>query len=392
MAQRQFRSDDTSKWLPQYGNGSDGAKTVSGNETYDGANAGGGSTASSGQKNVSIDAASTFANGDLVLIHQSRGTGAGAWELNKIASGGGTTSLVMAYDLCNTYTESGASQFQVVEMKQYSSVTVNSSQTWSSTSWDGNKGGILAFFCNGTTTVTGTISASEKGHQQTPAVPGFEGTTSYAGEGTSGDKVQQTSANGTGGGGTARSAGDFYCGGGGGGHAGSGSAGGEATGGNGSSSGGSGGGSGGTASLVTMIFGGAGGSSAGIAGDGGASGGIIFIVSKNVTVTGAITCAGQAGQNAAGDGDDSGAGGGGSGGSILFKGQTVTLGSSLVSAAFGAGGSDPFHSGNGGAGSNGRIHVDYLSSVSGTTSPTADTRQDKTLVLQGSGAAILLLL
>lgn len=374
MAQRQFRTDDTSTWQDHFGGGTDGAKTVSTSESYDGANQS--CSGTSGSTTLTLDSAGSFANGDLVIIHQTRGTGVGAWELNKISSGAGTTTLTLAYTLTNTYTDSGSSQAQIVEMKQYSAVTVNTSQTWSATNWDGNKGGILAFFCNGVTTVTGTISASEKGYQTTPEVAGFEGTTSYAGEGTTGDKVQQISANGTGGGGTTRSAGDFYCGGAGGGHANSGTGGGEATGGNGSSQAGTGGGTGGTASLVTMIFGGSGGSSAGVAGDGGASGGIVLIISKSITVTGAITSAGQAGQNAGGDGDDSGAGGGGSGGSILLKGQSIVLGSSLVSAALGAGGSDPFHSGNGGAGSVGRIHADYSGSISGTTSPTLDSSQD----------------
>lgn len=377
MAQRQFRSDDTSQWTDYFGNGSDGAKTVSASEDYDGAKAS--CSGTSGTTSLTLDSASTFANGDLVFIHQVRGTGHGSWELNKIASGGGTTSITLAYTLTNTYADSGSQQSQIVELKQYSSVTVNSSQTWSAPAWGGNTGGVIAFVCNGTTTITGTISASAKGSQQTPSVSGFEGTTSYAGEGTAGDKVQQITANGTGGGGTFRGSGDFYDGGGGGGHANSGTAGSIANAGNGNSDPGAGGGTGGSASLVNMIFGGAGGSSAGAAGYGGAGGGIVLIISKTITVTGSITCAGETGQNATGDGDDSAAGGGGAGGSILLKGQSLTLGSSLVTATAGNGGTDPFKNANGGAGSVGRIHADYSESISGTTSPAIDSRQDTTI-------------
>ena len=44
-----------------------------------------------------------FANGDLVMLHQTRGTGAGQWEINRVASGGGTTSLTFSKALQYTY-------------------------------------------------------------------------------------------------------------------------------------------------------------------------------------------------------------------------------------------------------------------------------------------------
>ena len=78
MAQRQFRSDDTSSWGDGFGNGSDGAETISSSEAYDGAKASCSGTAST--TTLTLGAASTFANGDLVVIHQSAGTGVGTWE------------------------------------------------------------------------------------------------------------------------------------------------------------------------------------------------------------------------------------------------------------------------------------------------------------------------
>src|SRR3990167_2077717 len=219
MAQRQFRSDDTSKWTHGFGNGSDGSITISADTTYDGANASCSGTADS--TTLTLGAASTFANGDLVMIHQTRGTGVGNWELNKIVDGGGGTTLTLQKSLINTYTDSGASQAQIVEMKQYSSVTVNSAQTWSAPEWDGNVGGIIAFFCKDVTTVTGNISTNSRGFR--------------------GDTQNQA---------------DEYGGGdGGGGH--------SAGGGNGTGLGGGTGGTGGTtagvAALITMVFGGGGG-------------------------------------------------------------------------------------------------------------------------------------
>lgn len=158
-------------------------------------------------------------------------------------------------------------------------------------------------------------------------------------------------------------------------------------------------------------------------GAGGAGGGIIIISGNTVqvTATGAITTTGNVGVggtvgkngvNNTGANGGSGGGGGGSGGSILISGSAITLGSSLVIATGGAGGSHgnggdgsiaPGGSGPGqggvgassssndrgggggagGAGTNGgvgRIHIDYLSTPSGTASPAADTAQITTSV------------
>ena len=111
MAQRQFRSDDTSPWAERFGNGSDGAGSAGSDvqTTF---------SATSGSTSATFGSGTGFADGDLLLIHQSRngGTTVGAWEFNKIASGGGTTSVTLAYATTNAYNTTA----QVYKMKQFS--------------------------------------------------------------------------------------------------------------------------------------------------------------------------------------------------------------------------------------------------------------------------------
>lgn len=373
MAQRQWRSDDTDTWNEAFGDGSDGAYSTAGsltdssrsgyaNTTFAGTASGTSGTAGSG---------TGFSAGDLVLIHQSRdgGDGAGVWELNKISSTGSGTDWTMAYDLMNTYATTG----QVYRLPQYSSVDINSGHTLTSVAWNGTVGGIVAFICNGTTTIAGTITGVAKGFRG-----GAAGTNEGSqGEGTAGaGSAGANTANGNGGG-----------------------AGGYAPGG---AAAGTGGSAVGAASLVTMDFGGAsGGTNGGATGKNG--GGIVLIISKTITVTGAINVSGTAGSNGA---SDTAPTGGSAGGSALFKGQAVTLGSSLITADAGAkgtggstntrgsgGGGYASAGGNGGtadagAGSPGRIHADYSTSISGTTSPTLDSTLDTTIVepVAASGA------
>lgn len=390
---RQFRSDDTDAWLEGLGDGSDGALTISSNTTE--APIDSSCSGTSGTTSLSATNAS-FTAGQLILIHQTRGTGVGNWELNKIASYVAGT-ITTAYALQNTYTDSGASQAQVRVMKQYSAVTINASVTYEPKNWDQNVGGILAFFCNGDVTVNGAISAAGTqgaspsvgvgGNTGMTTGKGFQGgagynqnsqCTSACGEGTSGaGGARTTAANGNGGSGnrtaniTSRAAG--------------GSGGGNGTAGtNGSTGDGALGGNGGTtagnAALTNMVFGGGGGGQASFASTsqavaaGGSGGGIIFIIAKKITVhptTGSIVATGGT-NNSGTRGNISGDG---AGGSILLKGQTLSLGTSRVTA-------------NGGAGTTGgvgRIHADYSVALSGTTSPTLDSTKDNSFGGGGGG-------
>lgn len=362
MAQRQFRTDDTSLWNERFGDGSDGALTISADTTdapIDSACSG-----TSGATSLTATNAS-FAANQIILIHQTRGTGAGNWELNKIQSYTAGT-ITTSYSLINTY-GTGA---QVLVLKQYSDVTVNSGKTLTAKAWNETVGGIVGLLCNGTITISGTVSASEKGYVYPTAVSN-QSAGKY-GEGTAGQAgIVSTSANGNGGGGGGYSSGVFAAGAGGGGNA---SAGTNGTGGSGVS-GGTGGNSAGSANLTTMVFGGGGGGgAAGNNSTGGTNGrgsGLIFFAAKIINVTGSVVANGATGGNASGD--NAGGGGGGAGGSIIFKFQTGSLGSNLVTASGGSGGSKVgLQGGNGGAASTGRIHVDYSVSLSGTTTPTLD--------------------
>lgn len=378
---RIFRTDDTDYWADRYGDGSDGAITISSNTAFSAANAT--CTGTGGTTTLTLGSASTFSNGMIVLIHQTYGTGAGTWEFNKISSGGGTTSLTMSYNLTATW-NSGA---QVIAVKQYSTVTVNSGQTWTAPSWDGSKGGIMAIFALQSMSIVGNISANGSGFAGGAGGLAVTPRAGVQGDSSTGTGSRSTSANGTGGGGGGvgtPTGSDAGGGGGGGGYATSGN--------NGTNdnqspvgSGGTAGGSAGVASLVTAFFGGAGGgggiddSTSG--GVGGNSGGFVVLVAPVITVSGTVTTNGA---NGTSHGDSGGGGGGGAGGSLLIKGQQVTVGSNLVAAGggFGASGNAAFGGvgGNGGNGSAGRIHIDYSQLLSGSSnSPAFDSSVDAIL-------------
>lgn len=364
MAQTQFRSDDTQVWTDKYGAGGFGAGSIN---TSTDATANDTLTGTSGGTSATVGSGSGFSNGDLVIIHQTQGTGFGNWELNKISSGGGTTSWTMIYTLKNTY---GAGA-QVYLLKQYSTFQVNTSQTLTSLAWNGSKGGILAVLANQSITIPGTIALNGNGYRG--GVNGLN--QGVQGESGTGVGSGATAANGAGGGGGQAST--NWGGGGGGGN---GAVGSDTTV---AADRGFGGGTAGVAGLTTVVLGGSGGGAArdsgGAGGTGGNGGGFIILISPTITITGGINLNGSVGAN--GTSPKIGGGGGGAGGSALLKGQIITLGSNLITATAGAGGTQSGQGDAGGAGGVGRIHVDILdlANLSGTTSPTLDSRQDTSL-------------
>lgn len=384
MAQRQFRSDDSDQWAEGFGSGSDGDLTIAADATDATANTT--LTGTTGGTAATAGSGTGFAAGYYVLIHQTQGTGHGNWELNVISSIGAGTNWTMLHTLCNSYV-SGA---QVFLIKQYDHVTINSTKTLTGQSWNGTKGGILVLMAKTSITVTGNIylkgvggslggggnstvsGATGGGFRGGDLVPGQ----SKQGESGVGTGSASTSANGSGGGGAAGTNGSNSGGGGNAGHAGSGANGRTA----GTGTGGTGGGTSGNAGLTSMELGSGGGGGQGASNSdnnggrsGSSGGGIVVLISPTITVTGSISVNG---------GSDAGEafyeGGAGSGGSILFKGQTITLGTTLCTAS----GGTSFGL-NAGAG---RIHADYKTSISGTTTPTLDSRSDSSLdtVVPGS--------
>lgn len=353
-----------------FGSGIDGALTIAVDTTESPIDSA--CTGTQGAFTLTATNASFVTTGQVILIHQTQGTGAGTWQRNTIAGyTAGTITLGTALNA--TYT-TGA---QVRVLKQYTNVTINSGKTYTAKAWNGTVGGILAFLASGTVTVTGTITATGKGFLGASAAPG-DATQGYQGEGTGGvgDTASQ-SANGNGGGGGTGGLTNHLGAGGGGGNI-AGSQGGSYGGG----VGGAGGNAAGAADLTTMIFGGGGGSGGlfnggGDSSAGGNGGGIILIFGVTIAeITGSITANGNNGASGTDDWDTPG--GGGAGGSILLKSQIATLGDTKITATGGSGGTVPKC--NGGSGGVGRIHLDYYTSYTGTTTPTLNATQDNNLV------------
>lgn len=375
--QRQFRSDDTSKWSDRFGNGADGAyNPVSSTDApIDSGCSGTVSTISLTATNAG------FAAGQLLLIIQMYGTGHGNWELNKIQSYVAGT-ITLAYPLQNTYV-TGA---QVLVMPRYSSGSIGGGVTITMKAWNGTTGGVFAKFSSNAFTIAGSINGLGKGFAG--GIRGQKNAGLVSG-GTGGNEIQAFVDNrtgsdnvkvapigmggGGGGGNTGGSGGGNTGGGGGGGHANAGI--------NASPQGGIGGASQGLANLTRMYMGGGGGGGGVTPGNpnfeggvGGIGGAMILIIAKSITITaGSISMTGgNGGERSLADGFS---GAGGAGGSVLFKGQDIAIGSGIVVANGGLGGT--LGSNPGGPGSVGRIHADYSKTFTGTSSPAIDTFLDK---------------
>lgn len=366
-----------------FGDGSNGSRTISTNTTESPTDST--CTGVVGTQTLSATNAS-FSAGQIILIHQSQGVGAGSWMRNTISSY--TAGTITLGSMLNTDYVAGA---QVIVMPQYTTVTVNAGITWACKDWNGSTGGILCYIANTSVTVASTAIVSALGGNGQVAGStsvavggtggGFRGGNgTYAnygiqGEGTSGAGGSDRLPNGNAGGG------GYVAGGGGLANSGGGGGGNGIAGSNGVSTGGlpgAGGNSSGSADLTTMTFGGGGGGGASLntasleRGGGGAGGGIIFITSVDLQIAGILNANGGAGGGAPGGFSGGGAGGGGS---ILLKAQTATLGSNITADANNTS-SSPLS----GAGGTGRVHLDYLTSYTGTTTPTIDATQDNTLV------------
>lgn len=360
-----------------FGNGQDGEVTLSGTDspidsTFSGSS---GSTSGTGGTGKS------FAANDIVLIHQTRGSAAGQWEINQIATyDSGTGAFTLRFPLGATYSDSGADQAQIIKLPQYSKVTI--SGTFTAKAWDGDVGGILAFLCNGKVTISGTASAASKGYRGGISGPGSN-QKGYQGEGTSGAGSQGVAtANGNGGGAGMNGGTDKGQSAAGGGHASAASQGPRhfEFGDDGVTRS-DGGGTAGTSDLITMCFGGGGGggghdSGGGSqAGDGGAGGGIVLIHGRIIEVSGAVTANGGNGE--ANADNHNGGGGGGAGGSIFLKGVTVTYGTNILTVAGGTGawGCSMQHSNLATDGKEGRIRIEACTIPSGSSSPTASEQK-----------------
>ncbi len=326
----------------------------------------------------SAPSAGCLAPNDKILLINLQGAGTslmtnvGNYEFLTIQSVSGnvvtfTTNKTKYYgngvsDDTNIGTASTNQRVIMQRVPQYSNVTINNGVTLTASAWNGIKGGVLAFYANGTVTVGGNISMKGAGYRPNNSYYGYPGESR---PGTSnGISNAMNNNDGGGGGGGWDNYNYIEVLGSGGGY---GTAGANHTSGDGTTLGGI---SYGGSDLSSQIFlGSAGGTYdaanyPGFGGDnctnsrnnlGGSGGGIIFIKGNSISVSGVINGdGGNAVCNAAGNG---------SGGSIYLEGNSMTLGSNLVTAAQGTGGT---------AAGTGRIYIKY-SSLSGTTNPTALT-------------------
>lgn len=362
-----------------FGDGSDGALTIAASATeapIDSACSGTIATKALTATNTS------FAAGQRIFIHQTQGTGAGTCQKTSIQSY--TAGTITTTDPLN-YTYSTGAQVRV--MKQYSAVTVNASKTYSAKAWNGTVGGILAWYCSGTTTINGSVNISgvNSGGASFTGAEGIgffggdagQGTGPMeSGEGTVGDPVAQTTANGNGGGGAklSTSGTNQGSGGGGGGNVSSGNAGVKKF----DGTPGAGGSISSTNDLTTLTFGGGGGGAnaeTGAAANGGAAGAGILLVYSNTVTMGASSSVDATGGSCVGTSQGYGGGGGG-GGSVLLNVNTATLGTALIDAS---GGTSTATDWAGGTGGNGAVVVNYITSVTGTTTPTLNSVNDTSL-------------
>lgn len=337
-----------------FGDGRDGELVVSGNTTDTPVDSA--VTATGGTDTGTVDAGLSLSAGDIVGLFQMQGSGVGTWEQAQVESYSSTT-VVFTTNLVNSY----SGKAQLIKLKQYQSVTVQSGFTLTAKAWNGTVGGILFFLCNGVTTVVGSLSATSCGFRGGSANSNSNDRGS-TGEGTVGASVvAQKTANGNGGGGGQAGTGDGLGIGGGGG-------GGEAAAG-GATSGADGGNAVGDVTLSELFLGGGGGGFAhdNTASVGTAGGGIIGIFSADLTVTGSITSGSANSSLSSSSPEPAGSGGTGSGGSILIKTKTAIRGSGLITANPGT---PAAGTSTGGTGSVGRIRTEACQ-ISGTTSPTS---------------------
>lgn len=348
-----------------FGDGSDGGKTISINTTDSPIDSA--CTGTTGTQTLSATN-SSFVAGKPIMIIQMQGANAGARERNTIQAYTAGT-ITTQTPLINTYV-TGA---QVIQLPQYTNVTVNSGVTWSSKAWNGTTGGYLVYLYNGTRTVNGTISGTGLGFRGGTASTNNNAT---QGEGILGTGIQSRFNNINGGGAGV----DFQNQ--------SGAGGGNGLQGNdGSSSPGLsgnralGGAIAGSNDLSTPVMGGGGGAS-GIGGGNathGNAGGIGGAILHGIGVTAVMGVNGLIVSNGnPGIASFENASGAGGGGSILDEWQTGDVGANQYQVAGGASVSGTQRAG--GVGGQGRISIHYLTSVTGTSTPNFVGIQDNNLV------------
>ncbi|MFO0755005.1 MAG: hypothetical protein U0359_00820 [Byssovorax sp.] len=336
---------------------------------------------------LTLDSAMGFAAGKEILVHQTQGAGAGAWEIATVASVAGNV-LTLSAPLAHTYVSAAAGNdhAQAVLVEKYATLDVPAGSILAAPAWNGSTGGILAIHVTGAMTVEGKVTMNGRGYRGTshPCTQmnnvRYTCQDGFSGESPLGPGSQSLLNNGPGGGGGSRGQ-----------DCGMGAAGSYGTAGedginntfgncsanpkNPDSAAGT---VIGSADLTAgMFFGGAGGEGGAdedgaYPGKGGNGGGIVYLQAGTLTITGQVSSNGLAGGNGnqsacGGGGCGMSGGGGGAGGAIRIIAGTAALGDGLVTATGGAGGSCTCAASGASAGA-GRIAV-QSANLMGTTDP-----------------------
>lgn len=349
------------------------------------------------QDNTIGDVTNTVSFGDLGTINS-----AGRYEVRQIDShtetAGTPTTITLKNNPNYTYNTCANCAVQLITFRQFGTPDYTTTADMSALSWDGQMGGVLAFYVDGTLTLAHNLDANQDGFRgagpNAGGSAGCQGNSNYrvVNQDNMADKGESIYKNTTAA--YAAGMGKILNGGGGGGsHNGGGGGGGNFTaGGRGGpgwptcdpSAGGHGGISLAANISVDRVFmGGGGGAGEGnnnLATDGGTGGGIILIKANEIETT---TCAGLSisanGEDIAFAGNDGG-GGGGAAGSIVLEVNNWNINSSCpltIEANGGDGGLVNSGATHGGGGGGGQGVVFYS-----TTQPTTNVT---TTTLNGSG-------
>ncbi len=354
----------------QFGDGSDGSSTISGQTNF---TVSSGvlinNALNSGETTLELDWLSVpggLAPGDEVLIctqGDSDLSRVGTYEFATIDTVDNIFSMVtltLTSGVTNSYNPAISGGLVIVsKVPHFSSLTVDPAGSL--------EGSVVALRVNGTATVNGSISATATGYSG-----GFGGGGAEQGDSPSGFGTASNAANGgAGGGGTS---GFVPSGGGGGGYGEAGQAGEQTMDGGFPVTPGAGGSGYGTADLA-KIFGGSGGGSGAPGGvssngsNGGRGGGIVFIAAQNLVVNGSIEADGENGEGGVTSVSSPSSGGGGGAGGSVFIVAGIAGGSGSVTAeggTGGAGGAGTFTVGAGGDGGGGRVRIDTNSGSAGS--------------------------
>ncbi|MBI5066349.1 LamG domain-containing protein, partial [Candidatus Woesearchaeota archaeon] len=346
-----------------YGDGSDGALTVSSADTVVNTYTTLSTNVTSDVQSITVGSGAGFSNGDEILIIQMQnGTSsylAGRYEFAKIFSGGGTSTFTLATPLKYAYgsgkfDQASALAAQVIRVPEYSSVTINSGASITATAWNGTIGGIVAFRSQGTVTLTGGITVTGKGFRGKGANT-VDAECRFQGESYPGKWSRTGTPNG--GGGAGGPANDAV------------GAGGGSYGSQGGQGGPSGGGSApgniyGVSDLSLFHLGSGGATGEWNCERAGTGAGGVMIFANTISASGQINVTGENGGGPTGGYVGSS---GGSGGSVLLVANSLTLGTNLVNASGGIGFAG-YKSSIGGDGGSGRIAL-YYNTLSGATTP-----------------------